>query len=415
MYRAFYFLFFFYSTIPLFSQNQIVIGHVDTIFSKTLEENRKVWIYLPESAKTDKNKRYPIAYLLDGDENFHSFTGIIHQLSISNENKIVPEMIVVAILNTDRTRDLTPNKVVPNEAGQQGYFKSSGGGENFISFIEKELIPFIDRKYPTAPNRTLIGHSLGGLLAIHTLIYHPNIFNNYVAIDPSLSADRKFILQADSVLSSKEFKDKTLFVGVANTKDVGMDSTQAQKDTTSMTEHFRAVLQFCKKRQADLKCNLNFKWKYYPNEGHASVPLIAEYDALHFLFEWYEFSLDLELVKKFQTWPVEDLVKFVKEHYENISKQMGYTVYPPEGLIKELADASLNEGEEYYAKAHAFYKLNIENYPESAGANYSMGNYYLKTKDLKNAQKYFEKSLALKDSEKTRKKLEEIKNNKKKN
>src|SRR4051794_33892297 len=85
----------------------INIGTIDSIDSKVLNEQRKVWIYVPSSAKNSKT-RYPVVYLLDGDGHFYDLVGMTHQLSSVNGNTLCPEMIVVGIPNTDRTRDLTP-------------------------------------------------------------------------------------------------------------------------------------------------------------------------------------------------------------------------------------------------------------------------------------------------------------------
>src|SRR6185369_3299172 len=100
----------------------------------------------------DTSQRYPVVYLLDGDAHFPSVVGLVQQLSQVNGNTVVPEMIVVAIPNTDRTRDLTPTHVSTDAPFMDSNFaRTSGGGENFISFIEKELMPHIDSVYPTQP------------------------------------------------------------------------------------------------------------------------------------------------------------------------------------------------------------------------------------------------------------------------
>lgn len=92
------------------AQNEeiISIGKKETIYSKVLNENRKIWIYTPSitSLNAGSDKRHPVLYLLDGDAHFFSTVGIIQQLSQANGNGVLPEMIVVAIENTNRLRDL---------------------------------------------------------------------------------------------------------------------------------------------------------------------------------------------------------------------------------------------------------------------------------------------------------------------
>jgi len=89
--------------------NKIVIGKVDSVYSTILKEPRKVWVYTPnmKAGMQNPSQRYPVVYLLDGDGHFESVVGMIQQLSQVNGNTIVPEMIIVGIPNTDRTRDLS--------------------------------------------------------------------------------------------------------------------------------------------------------------------------------------------------------------------------------------------------------------------------------------------------------------------
>ncbi|GAB3225157.1 alpha/beta hydrolase-fold protein [Spirosoma arcticum] len=92
------------------STTQIVIGQIDSLASKILQEKRKLWVHVPDSYRQEASskRRYPVVYLLDGDNHFPSVVGMIHQLSTVNGNTICPEMIVVGILTTNRLRDLTP-------------------------------------------------------------------------------------------------------------------------------------------------------------------------------------------------------------------------------------------------------------------------------------------------------------------
>jgi uncharacterized protein len=88
-----------------YKDKRISIGKVDSIYSNILKEKRKICIYLPSKPSSAK---LPVLYLLDGEANFHSMTGIVQQLSEVNGNMVLPEMLVVGIASTDRIRDLTP-------------------------------------------------------------------------------------------------------------------------------------------------------------------------------------------------------------------------------------------------------------------------------------------------------------------
>ena len=130
-------------TATCFAQpNNITIGKIDTVQSKILGETRRIWVYIPASTsnKLFTKQFYPVVYLLDGPSHFHSLTGLIQQLSFVSGNTVVPEMIVVGIQNTDRTRDLTPTHSTASPYGQTPeMLKTSGGGDNFLAFIEAKF------------------------------------------------------------------------------------------------------------------------------------------------------------------------------------------------------------------------------------------------------------------------------------
>src|SRR5882672_9439087 len=106
------FLLSFYAGCTQKPDNRLSIGIIDSIYSPTLKEYRKLWIYTPDGYKRDGKSRFPVVYLLDGDGHFYSVAGMIQQLSEINGNTVCPEMVVVAILNTNRSRDLTPTHVL---------------------------------------------------------------------------------------------------------------------------------------------------------------------------------------------------------------------------------------------------------------------------------------------------------------
>lgn len=112
---------------------------------------------------------------------------------------MIPESIVVCISNVDRRRDFTfPTR---NELDKKD-FPTTGQSQNFIGFIESELQPYIDEKYRTASTKTLIGQSLGGLLATEVLFKKPDLFDNYIIASPSLWWDDESLLQYTPTLYS---------------------------------------------------------------------------------------------------------------------------------------------------------------------------------------------------------------------
>src|SRR6478672_8935660 len=246
-------LFFILSAFLTFSaqaqnDNKIVIGKIDSVHSKILGEQRKIWVYTPDMTSGNSNQHWPVLYLLDGDGHFASVVGMIQQMSQVNGNNVYPEMIVVAIPNTDRTRDLTPTHIASDLPMMDSNFsRNSGGGENFVAFIEKELMPHVDSAYPTAPYKVLIGHSFGGLTVMNILTNHTKLFNAYIAIDPSMWYDKhRFLAATEKNLTQKKYDGTRLYVGIANTMPEGMTLGKVKKDTTSDTRHIRSIFEMDK-------------------------------------------------------------------------------------------------------------------------------------------------------------------------
>ncbi len=161
-----------------------------TIKSKVLGEDRAILVRTP--ANYDTNKRtYPVLYMTDGDAHIDHTSGTLEFLA---RNGRMSEMIVVGIPNTDRTRDLSPTKPTATLAQlARPQFPTAGGADNFLKFIETELIPEIEKTYRTQPYRVLAGHSLGGLFAVHAMITKPDLFNSYVAVSPALNWDNQIV------------------------------------------------------------------------------------------------------------------------------------------------------------------------------------------------------------------------------
>lgn len=369
----------------------ITIGKKETFYSKVLNENRTLWIYSPSNTSPIPNpdKRYPVLYLLDGDAHFYSTVGIIQQLSQANGNGVLPEMIVVAIENTNRFRDLVPSADLKKT-------------NPFVTFLSYELIPYIDKNYNTAPYKLLVGHSLGGLTAINLLTNHSELFNAYIAIDPSMWYENEmFLNQTVNQFPKKNLDGKKLFIATANTMPKGMSVEKLTTDTSYETQHIRSIFKFDK----FLKTNSNgllYQQKYYANERHNTVPLLSEYDGLRFIFDYFFFDAT---EKDFAD--TSDLMAVkLKTHYANVSEKMGYKNAAPETFINYLAYDAL--GKKHFNRAKAFFELNIEWYPNSSNAFDSYADYYLAKNDTVNAITNFKKALQIKANDITQRKLDAL-------
>ncbi len=246
------------------SETEFSIGKTIKIKSQLLNEMRDLNIYLPTNYSKDSLKTYPVIYLLDGskDEDFIHVSGIVQFGSFSWIN-MIPESIVVGIGNVDRKRDFTyPSQ---NELDQKE-FPTSGKSEKFISFLEKELQPFIDSEYRTTDMKTIIGQSLGGLLATEILFKKPELFDNYIIVSPSLWWDDEKLLDENP----KTYNSiKSIYIAGGKEGEV-ME---------------RTAKELYDKLKKDKKLNTNLFYKFLEDKTHGDALHIAVYDAFEKIFK----------------------------------------------------------------------------------------------------------------------------------
>ncbi|KOY84432.1 hypothetical protein AD998_20750 [bacterium 336/3] len=372
----------------------ITIGVVDSVDSKVLNEKRRILIHVPKG----EGKKFPVLYVLDGDDHFEALVGMIKRLN-STDN--CSEMIIVGISNANRnrSRDLTHTKA----DDPRFRLRNTGGGEKFMEFIEKELMPKIETSYSTAPYRIFVGHSAGGLLVMNTLLKQKQLFNAYIAIDPAMLHDNKKLLkESKKILTENTFANKFLFLAIANSMDEGMDTISVRKDESFNAMIIRPILETKDILVATQSNQLKFDYKYYAHDDHRSVAFLAEYDAIRFFFKDYKFIMK----DAYLTDANAKLSVILETHYKKVSTQLGYTVLPDENLVNDAGYTAL--GKKQFDKAGNLFKLNVLNYPKSSNAFDSLGDFFLEIEDNANAIISFKKALEIKETPHTRKKMEKL-------
>jgi predicted alpha/beta superfamily hydrolase len=353
---------------------------VKTFHSTILGEDRKIYIRTPTKMKAMET--YPVVYVLDGGEHISMVSGQLQYLSESY--MIVPSMIVVGIGNTDRVRDLTPTHSIIGANGKPGTSanaigKTSGGGDKFLQFIKSELMPYVNGHYPTAPFNILYGHSLGGLMAIHCLINHPEYFNAYIAVSPSLQWDNEVMLkQASAHLQKQQAVNKFLFFSDAN-EDEKFHANQLLLDS---------ILQ-----QKQLT-GLQYKRNFYPEETHTSEPVKAFYDGIRFIYPNWYLPYNSSAFKK--TMSSDTIIK----HYEMLSVKYQYKVTLPHDEMIQLA-RFLRKDPARIKDALELLLVNTKNFPASAIAHEQLADTYAMSNDHSNALKAYQRALALDPSNET--------------
>lgn len=387
-----------------YQAQKITIGKTNTIKSNILKEKRDFYVYVPPKFdERDKNKKYPVLYLLDGETHFHSVASMVRQLASFDERFM--EMIVVGIPNTNRFLNLSHHQI-SEFRDTKGWESLTGGGKDFEAFMENELFPFIERKYPALDHRTLIGHSLGGLFAMHVLYENPDLFDNYIALDPSLWWGKKYLMEhKDEIINNIKSKSKSLYVGIANTLNYGVSLKEAMNDSTLSNEHIDCIYSFVNSAKDQLNQTDRFFWKYYPDEDHGSVPTIASYHAFKSLFSWYEFK---EIAKFYDsTTTIKEFESSLNEHITKVSNNLGYQYIPSATEVNWWTE--LLSGEHQLYKAQVVLQLNIDNFPNHALSYSQLADSYLATKDTTKAIEYYEKSIELGRNMHVKTQLEKIK------
>jgi hypothetical protein len=346
-----------------------VVADVFVIHSKILNEDRRLAIYNPDSVGGNVLPAYPVLYLLD-ENDMAMIAGTVKYMSSYNEQ--LPAMLVVGIDgNGQRIRDLTPTHSLYDDMGKldpdpNSWLKPSGGGEKFLRFVREEVMPFVESKYRTAPFRILAGHSVGGLTAIHALTAHPDMFNAYLAVSPSLWWDNGAYLRAAMQhLPPSGTPKKFLFVA---------DSPE----TGPFTTYVKRLLDTLGARKA---ANLEWAHSFYPNETHGSVAGKAYYDGLRFLYpEWNA--------------PEEDRsAASIQRHYAALSSRLGYDVEPPLGLVSDWIEELLRKGKLDDAMEMA--QLNARNFPKDASVSATLGDVYLRNGNRAEAVAAYRKAVRL--------------------
>ena len=186
LFTALYFVsFFIFSSHSAFAQSDMKHQSTDyfqqthTFKSAALNEQRTVVVQLPKSYQSEPNKVYPVIYRLDGAGNIPLASAIIERLQ--NDNR-APEVITVAIENTNRLRDFYPT--VNKEP--QGPVGEGGGAAKFLAFFEQELIPLVNKNYRTHDYKVISGASAGGVFALYALQENPELFQAHIAYSPAV-------------------------------------------------------------------------------------------------------------------------------------------------------------------------------------------------------------------------------------
>lgn len=212
---------------PTFTSGRpIQTGVTHELTSNVMGDTRQINVWVPpKHGKSDE--KYTVLYLLDGalDQDFHHIAGLAQLASLS---WTFGPLIVVGVQTRNRQSELTP---MPSDSRYVAAFRESGEAERFRRFLQEEVIPVIERRYPASGRRAIMGESLAGLFVLDTLLTQPALFDDYIAISPSLWwDDRKLANEASQKLSATNVPGRRVYLAMADeggTMQDGVDRLRA--------------------------------------------------------------------------------------------------------------------------------------------------------------------------------------------
>ncbi len=204
----------------------LIIGETFTMDSKILNETRRINVYLPPGYTESLNARLPVLYMPDGGiaEDFLHVAGLV-QVSVGNGT--MRPFLLVGIENTERRRDMTGPTENEND---KKIAPRVGGSEAFRKFIRDELMPQVKSRYRTTDETAVVGESLAGLFIVETFLVEPDLFDTYIAFDPSLWwNNQKLVNGAGERLHARPKLAKALYFASSD-DDLRIGATQRLAD-----------------------------------------------------------------------------------------------------------------------------------------------------------------------------------------
>lgn len=248
-------------------KKEVVFGQIHQIESESLGETRTLNILLPPGYKDQAEATFPVIYLLDGAENEDYFhvAGLVQFLTMY---QLMPASILVGIANIDRYRDFTFPSDVAEDIKR---LPTSGGSEKFRQFLAAELKPYVENNFRTTGETTLIGQSLGGLLATEVFIKTPDLFSQYLIVSPSLWWNQFSLAnQLNKSIENMALKQKKVVVIALG--DEGPEMKQGvDLFTDALSDHASAQLEW--------------HFEAFPKETHATILHRAVYAGFERLYE----------------------------------------------------------------------------------------------------------------------------------
>ncbi|MFY8326823.1 alpha/beta hydrolase-fold protein [Pseudoalteromonas sp. ZZD1] len=335
--------------------------HTHTFKSAVLDEERTVTVQLPKSYQSESNKVYPVIYRLDGAGNIPLASAIIERLQ--NDNR-APEVIIVAIENTNRLRDMYPT--VNKEP--QGPVGEGGGAAKFLAFFEQELIPLVNKNYRTHNYNVIAGASAGGVFALYALQANSELFQAHIAYSPAVWWNYGAMVKSTKSFIAKN-KELNSYVYINIGEEAGI-----------MRERYDELQQSLQSLRG-----LRFFNDAFDGISHGLTTAAGVFNAYYNLF----------LPKQMPISALTDDVASIDAYYQNLSQQWGEQISPPDRAVRSLG-YNLTRSKQF-TRAIEVFKYNLKNHPKSVDAFSALSYGYEMQGDTRQALEQMESALVIAD------------------
>lgn len=323
----------------------IILGTNYILYSKILNQDRTIQIYLPKSYESSK-ENYPVLYILDGQRFFTN--GVAIQKS-SQAPLDIPEMIVVGI---NSSRELRRNLF---------------GAEStkFTSFIKKEVISFVDSNFRTSKERVIFGWEAAAYYISEMILKEKDLFTG-------------------AIISDGGFASEEIVKGFSSDKDIYLYMANSKKDIyyVSSSDNFSVLLEKNKPK------NLRWKYELFNEEFHQTLPNIAMYKGIKYYYHNYPSPIFENIPAYIEAGEIPYLESYFKERAKRFG---GASTIDNATKDRLIWLAENHDNFEYFSFFMEEFKevLSTKRYASAYWQN-RLGQFYLKYKDYDNAIKHFE-------------------------
>lgn len=365
----------------IYSQNSddLVVAKRFKINSTVLREERTFFVSTPYGYN-DSKESYQVLYVLDGASDMIGF------VKYASGYGVCPPLIVVTIDEVNSTRDMFPSKPLYKRGTQPTtawYSKTEnnelrtympdekvGEADKFLSFIETELFPYIEKIYRTKPYRICCGQSKAGLCVTHAFLSHTAMFNAYIALSPSLYWDDGLVMRtAEEKLAGLNLKRRQFYYNVG-----GDEIPSTIGDAFTFAEIIKT----------NASKDLRWKFDYLPNETHGSGSVLGTLNALKFIYEGWNFDDSRIKTEGFGV---------IDSFYKSQSEKFGYEITYDATLLNLYGWSILRSGK--HDEAIKVFNENVRRFPNSPDAYNLLGEGYLAAGNIELTVKSFEKAIEL--------------------